>query len=544
MPEGLQEGPIGNEAGIEDLGPEEVAIEGWQFEVLAQAFVGEGFPQHSKALPEVGVVGAGPPGKHQPPQPLQPIPVRQPIQRMVAHQTPLLRHQQKQKPIHQPQKLPIQFVGREGLCCPLFCPEPCPQPLAQMLIVGMAHKAISQYAQGLLDIAAQAAAYAPALPHRMLIVLLQIAFVGLCEGGRQAGNVQEPVQYLERLEALFLQDACQVKLHIRLAADVVGIAQKAQVSAIGNQPPKVLGAVEELLQEDVGGIAGPGVRVYFSQFLEGGDDMDGWGFLGGAGAMRDAKGRFSYEKGLWVRVQLVPEQAEEGSYPELGGVGGGEACGRVGMFQPAFEDGPELAGFGEGGDHVAEEVGGGVEVVAEVVGFLAGELGFEEGVGDVGSEEAAFPTDEGCGAGAESGAAHGSIIQGKGDWVGLGMWRLPPEESVVRLPLEASENARERHGKGGGVRGFAHFRNGIRRRPLSPVVGVTPSPDPFPAGADLTPSHRVLTLSCTPDITSSYRDPPIPYTLSPLTKGGKGVGNGGIPHSPTLHFVSEEESLA
>ncbi len=30
------------------------------------------------------------------------------------------------------------------------------------------------------------------------------------------------------------------------------------------------------------------------------------------------------------------------------------------------------------------------------------------------------------------------------------------------------------------------------------------------------------------DITSSHRDPPIPDTLSPLAKGGKGMGKGGV----------------
>jgi len=60
-------------------------------------------------------------------------------------------------------------------------------------------------------------------------------------------------------------------------------------------------------------------------------------------------------------------------------------------------------------------------------------------------------------------------------------------------------------------------------------------------GADLTPSHRVIPLSCTPDITPSYRDPPILYTLSPLTKGGKGWVRGGF-HTARLCILCVREN--
>ena len=99
----------------------------------------------------------------------------------------------------------------------------------------------------------------------------------------------------------------------------------------------------------------------------------------------------------------------------------------------------------------------------------------------------------------------------------------PPLRGALRIPHA---------GAAASPRGLAAAH--LHLKDLSPQIWYNPISEPshllptpfFPLpGADLTPSHRMLPLSRTPDITPSYREPSFPTPFPPY-QGGKGTGKG------------------
>ncbi|MHA2615509.1 MAG: hypothetical protein V2G37_01340, partial [bacterium JZ-2024 1] len=81
--------------------------------------------------------------------------------------------------------------------------------------------------------------------------------------------MQKPVEQDEVVEvgvALGFEDGLQVELHVGLAAQEGGLAQKPQEAAVGDDAPEMLGAVQELLHQGVGGEARTAGGIHPAQF--------------------------------------------------------------------------------------------------------------------------------------------------------------------------------------------------------------------------------------------------------------------------------------
>ncbi len=208
--------------------------------------------------------------------------------------------------------------------------------------------------------------------------------------------VEETVEDDEVLEALAVEDGFQVELEVGLGAQVGRGPEQPQQSPVGDDPPEVVGAVEELLDERVRREARPAGGIDPAEFLARTGDVDGWCVGSWAGPVGDPVGEPAELVGARVVLEVVPEHREERDDPDAAGeAGGAVVLGELG--EAGLEDGEErervAVGFSE---RIAE---GTVVGEPEVFRLLAGE-GIRlvpELLEEVGREETA---DEADGAGA------------------------------------------------------------------------------------------------------------------------------------------------
>jgi hypothetical protein len=119
--------------------------------------------------------------------------------------------------------------------------------------------------------------------------------------------MQEPIQHLKLLKPLLLHDHRQVKLHIGLPTDVVGIPKQPDKSAIRHEPPQMIRAVEKLLHQGMWRVSRLGLRIHFAEHLIGRDDMHG-GRLGLSlpSPMGNNIGRFTHLIRREIGIKPIP----------------------------------------------------------------------------------------------------------------------------------------------------------------------------------------------------------------------------------------------
>ena len=149
-----------------------------------------------------------------------------PIERISTEQTPILRNEQKEEPVNEDQELAVQVLGGDPIRVGAgWCDAP-----AELVVAGMAQKAIGEHGQALLDAIAQVLANPPPLLDRMRIVLLEQAVAGILDPARQPRAMEQPVERGEVLEPLLLEHARQVELDISLATNERAVAEESQAS--------------------------------------------------------------------------------------------------------------------------------------------------------------------------------------------------------------------------------------------------------------------------------------------------------------------------
>src|SRR5271157_3442107 len=113
-------------------------------------------------------------------------PVMLPVEWISTEQTPILRNKQEEKPVNQDQELAVQVLGGDPIRIGAgWCDAP-----AEIVVAGMAQKAVGEHGQALLDPVAQVLANPPPLLDRMRIVLLEQAVAGILDPARQPRAVQ------------------------------------------------------------------------------------------------------------------------------------------------------------------------------------------------------------------------------------------------------------------------------------------------------------------------------------------------------------------
>jgi hypothetical protein len=393
--DGSEEVAVGELPALEQFGSEEFAVEDGEVEQGGQGTtIGEAvaaaqeLEEGQEASPEVSVVVGGAGFEGEPTQPFDGVAL--PVEVVAAQEPTLFGHQEEEEAVDQPEQELVVGGGGELASGDL---------LAQRAVGRVAEEAVAERVEGLLHTVAQAVAGAGPLLASLLVVLLQEAVLGIGDPGRQAGAVEQAVEEDEVGEALAGEDGGEVELEIGLGAQVGGGAEETEDEAIGDDPPEMVGAVEELLDEGVRGEAGATGGIDAAEFLAGTGDVEGRGVLLGAGAVGDGVGAALQVVGAGIAFHVVAELRQEGDDPEIAGDGGGAVAG-VEALEAALEHAPEVEGIAVGLSQVVAEralVG-----EAEVAGALTGQRGgiAAQGLEEVGGEEGA---DEADGAGARVG---------------------------------------------------------------------------------------------------------------------------------------------
>ena len=153
-------------------------------------------------------------------------PVVLPVERISTEQTPILRNEQKEKPVNENQELAVQVLGGD----PIRVGAGWRDAPAELVVAGMAQKAIGEHGQALLDAIAQVLANPPPLLDRMRIVLLEQAVAGILDPARQPRAMQQSVKRGEVLEPLLLEHARQVELDVSLATNERAVAEQSEAS--------------------------------------------------------------------------------------------------------------------------------------------------------------------------------------------------------------------------------------------------------------------------------------------------------------------------
>jgi HEAT repeat protein len=221
-------------------------------------------------------------------------------------------------------------------------------------------------------------------------VLLQQAIGGVGHPAREARAVQQAIQRGEVVEALLLQHRAQVELDIGLLADERAVAQQAQGQAVGHHAPQVLGAVEVLLHQRMGGQAGAARGRRAVQPLARPDDVQRRRVLGLAHAVRDGEAHPVHLAGAGRIARLDAQQAEERDRPGVAGDAGGRVALRQAP-QAVLKRLPVLAAVGEGGCDFVEQVAPAIQ--AKIGRLLAGQLAAQQLLHGVWAEQAAFDAD-------------------------------------------------------------------------------------------------------------------------------------------------------
>jgi len=150
--------------------------------------------------------------------------------------------------------------------------------------------------------------YPAALLHRILVVLLKQAPVGIGTRTGETGAVDEPIEGREVLKETFFKNGLKVKLHVTLTADIGTVAQETKDLSVGDQPPEGLGAVQELLYQGMRGEAGPPRGRHFAGFLRKAYDVHRRGVFVLSGLVGRRGG---------VVAELVAKKTQEWNNPEL-----------------------------------------------------------------------------------------------------------------------------------------------------------------------------------------------------------------------------------
>ena len=218
----------------------------------------------------------------------------------------------------------------------------------------MAQKAISEHGQALLDALAQMLANSPTLLDRMRIVLLEQAVAGILDTARQPSAMEQSKERGEVLEPLLLKHARQVELDVSLATNERAVAEESQAQAVGDDAPKVLGAIEVILHQRMRRHAWPPRGRHPPQLLSCPHQVNRRRLGSLAGPVRDREREPVPLVGLRDRPQLVSEEPKERHQPGVGRDLGGQVVGRE-PLQAMLEDTPEGAGVGESrGDLVGQ----------------------------------------------------------------------------------------------------------------------------------------------------------------------------------------------
>lgn len=121
----------------------------------------------------------------------------------------------------------------------------------------MQEEAVGEEGDGLFDTFAEFLADAAALLDGLVEILLQEGGFGIGSGVGEAAAMEEAAEEGEIGEAAFAgEDGIEVEFEVGLAADALGVAEEAELAAVGCEAVEVfLFAVEEVLEEGVGGEA-------------------------------------------------------------------------------------------------------------------------------------------------------------------------------------------------------------------------------------------------------------------------------------------------
>jgi hypothetical protein len=152
--------------------------------------------------------------------------------------------------------------------------------------------------------------------------------------------VKQPVENGEVLKVLLFNHRCQIELKIDLAANSGTVAQQADDTAIGDKTPKMLGAVEILLQQRVRRKARASTRRKLIKLLPETDNMHRYRIIVLAKTMRDRETHSVDVVGAGVVVQLVAEHVQEWNHPGVTGKRGRRIL-LIETSQPVLHDAPE-----------------------------------------------------------------------------------------------------------------------------------------------------------------------------------------------------------
>lgn len=255
----------------------------------------------------------------------------------------------------------------------------------------MAQEAVGDFFNDFLHGAAQAVANAGAGVEGVLVVNLDGSLGDGVLFDRQAGGVEQAVEQRKVGEEFLRENAVEIELDEGEFDEAGGIAEEADLAAVGDDAVEVLGEVQVFLHQTVRGHA-RGVRhgAAAVEGLEAADEVDGQPVAGGV-AMGDAVG-FSLD-GLGVgECELVAEETKEWDEPLVAGLGG---AGRS-LSQTAdlgLVGCPIRAGGGPCIRDLVLDLGGRIE--AEILGGLVRLFATLDGIEDVSGEDGAFESDGG-----------------------------------------------------------------------------------------------------------------------------------------------------
>ncbi|MCS7000115.1 MAG: hypothetical protein RML15_07870 [Bacteroidota bacterium] len=303
MPECRKQIAVGNRAGIEVLIVEQLPIEHRHSEQGGVFFGGEYLPEHAEALPEVVVVVGSGGEIHQPAQPCDAVVIV--VEGVGAEQPTLFGNQQEEEAVNQPQQLAVEVLRGKGRRTAVS-----PHAVAELLVCGMAEKAICQQLDATLDAIAQMLADASSLLFGMAVVALQIALVRIGDAAGKAATVDQPVQQSKIGEQLLFDDGAEVEFDVRLAANEGAIAQQPEHVPIGDNAPEVFGAIEVLLHQRMGRKARTPRWRKASQLLPNSNNVHGRRIRRLIHAMGDGKAHVVDPVRLGVEVRRIAQKAQ------------------------------------------------------------------------------------------------------------------------------------------------------------------------------------------------------------------------------------------
>ena len=250
VPERLEEVTVCDALPLEFDLAEEFAIQHGEAEETGHGLalhlrlgVAQDVEEDSKAAPEIVVVRPALSAVHQPAQAGDAVVL---AVQLVSHEEPaLLGHEEEEEAVHEAEEVVVQPLGRRLLLC-----LPAPQ------------EAGTEEREAPLHAVAQAVPCPVPLFDCLLVVPLEPAFVRVGYAAGEPRPVEETPQEEEVAEALLAtEDGIEVEGDVGLSVDGGAFAKEPELAAVGDDAPKVVGAVEELLHQGVGGDPRPGVRV-------------------------------------------------------------------------------------------------------------------------------------------------------------------------------------------------------------------------------------------------------------------------------------------